>query len=132
MIEGLEEHLEIYETKYGFKKSRWVCNAKDVEKATEDLQQQNKNLKEEVKDLKKQLKQRTAQSDANANLWMKELKREAEQEKEIENLRGSLLNLRFGYAYAMRRLFSGTNPEKYEFWKKLQTKFRKAKKKLKH
>lgn len=74
MIEGLEEHLEIYETKHGFKRSRWVCNAKDVEKATEDLQKQNKNLKEEIKDLKKQLKQKTAQSDANVNSGATSLK----------------------------------------------------------
>lgn len=44
-------------------------------------------LRNEIERLKYALKQRTAQSDANVNLWMKELKRGAVQEKEIEQLR---------------------------------------------
>lgn len=56
--------------------------------------------------------------------YEKELDENVTLRKDNVKLHGSLMNLRFGYAYAMRRLFSGTNTEKYEFWKKLQTKFR--------
>lgn len=51
------------------------------------LQWQHDALIDENEKLKYALKQRTAQSDANANLWMKELRRGARQEKEIEHLR---------------------------------------------
>lgn len=52
-----------------------------------ELNRMNEELQAENERLKYALKQRTAQSDANANLWMKELRRGARQEKEIEHLR---------------------------------------------
>lgn len=86
--------------------------------AIKELQAENEQLK---KDLEHARSFKNVMKTENQKLKSENEKLKVEN---VKQLRGSLMNLRFGYAYAMRRLFSGTNTDKYEFWKKLQTKFR--------
>ena len=103
-----------------------------------------KELQAENERLKYALKQRTAQSDTNANLWMKELKTGAKQEKEIERLNGENAKLKCLALHAMSELFyykreylealpfnNDHEIEKYfNLWAKFSDAYRKAKKAL--